>query len=81
MVQKPKVAKDIVLHNIRRTHQGRPDRAPNSDEDIAAIANEAAVYVPHENHSNPSRKAKHQRDLGKAYFDHVGALSGQEDRT
>ena len=33
-----------------------------------------------ENFRNPLREAKHQRDLLKDYFNHVGALAGQEDR-
>ena len=85
MEQRPKVARDIVLtcvvlHNILRTHQDRLQRAPNPADDIAAIANEAAVYVPNENHRNPSREAKHQQNLLKDYFNHVGALAGQHYR-
>ena len=59
-----------------RTHQGGLDRAPTPADDIAAIANEAVVYVP-KNHKNPSREAK---DLLKDYFNHISALAGQEDR-
>ena len=36
--------------------------------------------MPDDNYRNPSREAKHQRDLLKDYFNHVGALAGQEDR-
>ena len=69
-----------MLHNILRTHQGRLDRAHKPADDTAAIANEVTVYVPDENHRNPLREAKRQRDLLKDYFSHVGALAGQEDR-
>ena len=63
--QRPKVIRDIVLtcvvlHNILRTHQGGQDRAPTPGNDTATTANKVAVYVPDENHRNPSRKAKHQ---------------------
>ena len=46
-------------------------------DDIAAIANEPVVYVPDENHSNPSREARHLRDPLKDYFNPAGVLSGQ----
>ena len=63
--QRTKVLSEIVLtcvmlHNIMRTHQGGVDRAPNPVDNIAAIENEAAVYVPDENYRNPSRETKHQ---------------------
>ena len=32
------------------------------------------------NFRNPSREAKHPQDLVKDYFNHMGALAGQEDR-
>ena len=51
-----------MLHNILRTHQDGLHRAPSPANGIAAIANEAAVYVPNENHTNPSRGAKHQQN-------------------
>ena len=83
--QRSKVIRDtaltcVVLHNILGLHQGRIERAPNPANDTAAIANEAAVYVPNENHRNPSREAKHQRNLLKDNFNYIGALAGQEDR-
>ena len=85
MEQRPKVVRDIVfvcvvLHNILRTHQGRPDRAPTPANDVVAIRNEQVVYVPGDKYRNPSREAKHQRDLQKDSFIHLGALAGQEDR-
>ena len=33
--------------------------------------------MPDENYRNPAREAKHQRDLLKDYFNHVGALAGR----
>ena len=62
-----------------RTHQFGLDGAPNQGDDTEAIPNEAVVYVPEENHRN-LREAKHQRDLPKDFFNHIGALAGQEDR-
>ena len=59
---------------------GRADRAPTIGNDVAAQQNEQAVYVPNENYRNALREAKHQQDLLKDYFIHVGALVGQEDR-
>ena len=70
----------VVLHNMLKTHQDRLDRTPNPEDDIAARANEAVVYVPDESHRNPLREAKHQQDLLKDYFNHIGALAGQENR-
>ena len=54
-----------------RTYQARADRAPTPGNDVAAQQNEQAVYVPNENYRNPSREAKHQRELLKDYFNHV----------
>ena len=81
--ERPKVVRDIVLTCVvlyNMTDQGRVVKAPIPADDKAAIANEPAVYVPDENHWNPWREAKHQRDLLKDYFSHVGALGGQEGR-
>ena len=65
-----------------RTLQGRVIRASTSPVDIAEMnkANEPVVGVPDENCRNPSREAKHQRDLLNGYFSHIGALAGQEER-
>ena len=71
---------EIVFHNIQRTHQGGPDRAPTPADDIAALQTGQVVYVPDENYRNPSNDAKHLQDLLKDYFNHVGALAQQEDR-
>ena len=69
-----------MLYNILKTHQSRLDRAPNPANDIAAVANEMAVYLPDKDHRNRSREAKYQRNLLKDYFNYIGALAGLEDR-
>ena len=51
----------------RWTRQGT-----NPSRYIAAIANEQVLYVPDENYRNPSREAKHQPDLLKDCFNHLG---------
>ena len=66
----------VVLHNMLRTHQGRLDRALNPADDIA---NEPVVYVPDKNYRNPLWEPRHQQDLLKDYFNHVGTLAKQED--
>ena len=81
MEQRSKVVRHIVftcgvLHNMLRTHQGEANRAP----DVVALQNYQVVYVPDGCHRNPSREAKHQRDLLKDYFNHIGALGVQEVR-
>ena len=65
------------MHNMTRTHQGGADRAPTAKNDVATQHNEQEVYVPNENYSNPSKQAKHQRELLKDYFNQVGALAMQ----
>ena len=82
MEQMPKLVRDIVLtcvvlRNMLRSHQGRAHRSPTPADDILADQGEQGdnCYI-----RNPSREAKHQRDLLKDYFNHVGALAGQEDR-
>ena len=60
-----------------RTHQGGADRAPTPGDDIVALQNEQVVYVKDDNYRNPSTEAKHQQDLLKEYFNHIGALAGQ----
>ena len=62
-----------------RTHQGEVGNAPTPALDIAAITNEQAVYVPLENHRNSLREAKHQQNLLKVYFNHIGTLALHED--
>ena len=63
-----------------RTHQGGVDRAPTPGKDRAALRNEQVVCVLDDNYRNHLREAKHQWQLLKDYFSHVGALAGQEDR-
>ena len=85
MEQRPKVVRDIVLtcvvlHNMLRSHQGVADRPPTPADDIQPPQAGQEEHGHHENLRNPSRETKHQRDLLKDYFNHVGALAGQEDR-
>ena len=82
--QRPRVVRDIVftcvvLHNMLRTHQGGSDRIPTPANDVAALQNKQMVYVPNEHYRNPSREAKHQQELLKDNFNHMGTLTGQED--
>ena len=65
----------VVLHNLMRTHQVGADRAPTPGNNVAVQQNEHEVYVPNENYSNLLREGKM-----KDYFNHVGTLTGQEDR-
>ena len=53
------------MHIMLRTHQGGADRAPTPTNDVAALQNGQAVYVPNENYRNPLREAKHQQELLK----------------
>ena len=81
MGQRPKVVRDIVLtcvvlHNILRRHQRGADRPPTPADDIVAPQAEQGEQRQHKNFRNPSREAKHQRDLPKDHFNHVGALAG-----
>ena len=62
-----------VLHNTLRSK-------PITGNNAVALQKEQAVYVPIENYRNPLREAKLQRDLLKDYFNHMGALPGQENR-
>ena len=85
MEQRPKVVRDIVLtcvvlHNILRSHQGAADRPPTPADDIQPQQGDQGEQRHHENFKDPSRETKHQRDLLKDYFNHVGALARQEDR-
>ena len=85
MEQRPKVVRDIVLtcvvlHNMLRRHQRAADRPPTPADDIQPPQADLGEQEHHENLRNPLREAKHQRDLLKDYFNHVGALAGQEDR-
>ena len=66
----------VAEHANNTPRWTRWTKAPIPVDDIAAIPNEAVVYVSGENHWNTLREAKHQRVLLKC----VGALAIQEDR-
>ena len=85
MEQRPKVLRDIVLtcvvlHNMLRSHQGAAVRPPTLADYIQPPQGDQGEQRHQENFRNTSREAKHQRDLLKDYFNHVGVLAGQEDR-
>ena len=85
MEQRPKVVRDIVLtcvvlHNMLRSHQVGADRPPTPADNIKPPQGDQGEQRHHENFRNPLREAKHQRDLLKDYFNHVGVLAGQKDR-
>ena len=80
MEQGPKVVRDIVLtcvvlHNIRGA-----ERPPTPADDIQPPQGDQAEQGQDENVRNPSREAKHQRNLLKDYFNNLGAQAGQEDK-
>ena len=82
MEQRPKVVRDIVitcvvLHNMLRSHQGRADRPPTPADDIQPPQGDQGEQRHQENFRNPLREAKHQRDLLKDYFNHVGRWLGR----
>ena len=66
MVQRPKVVRDIVLTCVVLHNMLRKQ-------------GDQGEQRHQENFRNPSREAKHQRDLLKDNFNHVGALAGQEE--
>ena len=85
MEQRPKVVRDIVLicvvlNNMLRSHQGGADRPPTPVNDIQPQQADPGEQRRYESLRNPSREANYQQDLLKDYFNHVGALAGQEDR-
>ena len=85
MEQRPKVVRDIVLtcvvlHNMLGSHQGGADRPPTPADDIQPPQNDQGEQAKDENVRNPSREAKHQRNLLKDYFNNLGAMAGQENR-
>ena len=85
MEQRPKVVRDIVLtcvvlHNMLKSHQVGAERRPTPADDIQALQADQGEQANNRNFRNPSREGKHQQDLLKDYFNHVGALAGQEDR-
>ena len=84
MEQRPKVVRDIVLTSGTTLHaeklSGGADIPPNPADNKLAPQTDQGEQAHHENLRNPSREAKHQRDLLKDYFNHKGVLAGQEDR-
>ena len=66
----------VALHNMLRSHQGASDRPPTPADNIQPPQADQGGRGHHDNLRNPSREAKHQRDLLKDYFNHVGALAG-----
>ena len=82
MEQRPKVVRDIVLtcvvlHNMLRSRQGGGDIPSTPADDTVALQADQGEHGHHENFRNPSREAKHQQDLLKDYFNHVGANQRQ----
>ena len=72
---------DILVSRFRvplMTMEQRP--APTPADDIQPPQADLVDNRPDENFRNPSREAKHQRELLKDYFNNLGALAGQEDR-
>ena len=85
MELRPKVVRDIVLTysvlcNMLRSHRGRADRPPTPADEIQPPQAGQGEQTHNENFRNPSREVKHQRDLLKDYFNHLGVLAGREDR-
>ena len=81
MEQRPKVVRDIVLtcvvlHNMLRSHHGVADKQPTPADDKQPPQADQGKQRHHENFRNPLREAKHQRNLQKDYFNHMGALAG-----
>ena len=56
------------------------DRPPTPANDIQPPQVDQGEQGHNRNFRNPSREAKHQQDLLKDYFNHVGALAGQGHR-
>ena len=85
MEQRPKVVRDIVLtcvllHNMLRSHQRGGDRPATPADDIQPPQADQGEQGQHENFRNRSREARHQQDLLKDYFNHMGVLAGYWDR-
>ena len=87
MEQRPKVVRDnvlrcVVLHNMLRSHRGEQTDNPLQ---LTTYNHHRQTWGNRDiergwgNFRNPSREAKHQRDLLKDYFNHMGVLAGQED--
>ena len=70
----------VVLQNMLRTHQGGVDRAPTQVNDVVAQQNGRRCMCQMRTTGISTKEAKHQQELLKDYFNHMGALAGQEDR-
>ena len=85
MEHRPKVVRDIVLicvvlDNMLRSHQVGADRPHTQADDIQPPQAHKGKQGHNRNFRNPLKEGKHQLDLMKDYFNHVGVLAGQEDR-
>ena len=60
-----------------KSHEVGADRPPTPADDIQAPQADQGEQGHNCNFRNPSREGKHQRDLLKDYFLHVGALAWQ----
>ena len=63
-----------------RSHQVGADRSPTPADDILPPQADQGEQGHNHNFRNPSREGKHQQDLLKDYFNHMGVLAGQEGR-
>ena len=70
----------VVLHNVLRSHQGGSARPPTPADNILPPQADQAEQGQNEKFRNPSREAKHQRDLLKDYINNLVTLAGQEDK-
>ena len=71
----------VVLQNMLRSHQGGAEIPPTPADDIQPPQNDQGKQGgQNENFRNPLREATHQQDLLNDYFNHLGALAGQEVR-
>ena len=82
MEQRPKVVRHCFYMCGVAQHAddtpGRANRAPVPANDVATLQNKQVVFVPDDNYKNLSRETKHQRDLLKDYFNHVGGIGWAE---
>ena len=87
MEQRPKVVRDIVLtcvvlhkpSGVLQKLSGGSRQTTHSSRHTTTTGGPGEQRHD-ENLRNPLRESKHQRDIPKDYFNHVGALAGQEDR-
>ena len=84
MEQRPKVVRHCVNMCDTTQHVEKPlggsRQTTTPANDIQPPQADQGEQRHNRNFRNPSREAKHQRDLLKDYFNHVGALAGPEDR-